>query len=177
MCVSAAMPAHAQDTTQRGVRIGLTYRPGTKPGVVVLPIDGPFGDSAHTILGRDLDFGDRIEVIDGSAVERPAVGDGTVSYAIWKTLGAAALVQVTLAPRLATVAVHDVAARRVAQTRQFPLSGAAGSHEWRMDLHGIADEIERWITGVRGIARTRVLYVRGGRVYVVDSDGDRKSVV
>jgi hypothetical protein len=92
----ATIPAHAQDTTtQRGVRIGLTYRPGTKPGVVVLPINGPGGDSARAIVARDLDFGDRIEVIDGSGVSRPADGSGAVSYGIWKSLGAAALVQIT----------------------------------------------------------------------------------
>jgi len=39
-------------------------------------------------------------------------------------------------------------------------------------VHGIADEVERWITGTRGIAQTRVLFVRNGRVFVVDSDGE-----
>ena len=32
-----AAPLLAQDTTSRGVRIGLSYDPGSKPGVVVLP--------------------------------------------------------------------------------------------------------------------------------------------
>jgi TolB protein len=168
---AAALPVHAQDTTgQRGVRIGLTYTPGTKPGVVVLPVDGPGGDSVRAIISRDLDFGDRIEVIDGSGVSQPA--SGTVSYGLWKSLGAAALVQVTLiTPSLARVAVHDVTAKKVAQSRDFPVAADVGSEGWRMDLHGISEEIERWITGVRGIARTRILYVKGGRVYVVDSDG------
>ena len=176
--IFAAIPAHAQDTTsQRGVRIGLTYRPGTKPGVVVLPIAGAGGDSARAILARDLDFGDRIEVIDGSGVSQPAGSNGSVSYGIWKSLGAAALVQVTLMPSLARVAVHDVTAKKVAQSRDFPISSDAGSAAWRMDIHGISDEIERWITGVRGVARTRILYVRGGRVYVVDSDGHGEHAV
>ena len=35
-----AAPLAAQDTTSRGVRIGLTYDPGSKPGVVVLPVTG-----------------------------------------------------------------------------------------------------------------------------------------
>jgi TolB protein len=69
------------------------------------------------------------------------------------------------------VAVHDVAGRKVAQTRELPLAGTVGSAEWRMAVHGIADEVERWITGVRGIAQSRILYVRAGRVYVIDSDG------
>ena len=168
----AALPAHAQDTTgQRGVRIGLTYTPGTKPGVVVLPVSGAGGDSVRAIIARDLDFGDRIEVIDGSGVSPTSSGNGAPSYGIWKSMGAAALVQVTLMPSLARVAVHDVTAKKIAQSRDFPISADVGSGQWRMDVHGISDEIERWITGVRGIARSRILYVNGGRVYVVDSDG------
>jgi TolB protein len=169
---AAALPVHAQDTTgQRGVRIGLTYAPGTKPGVVVLPVDGPGGDSVQAIIARDLDFGDRIEVIDGSGVTPTSSAGGSVSYGIWKSMGAAALVQVTLLPSLARVAVHDVAAKKIAQSRDFPIATDVRSAGWRMDVHGISDEIERWITGVRGVASTRILYVRGGRVYVVDSDG------
>ena len=57
-----AASLRAQDTT-RGVRIGLTYRPGTKPGVAVLPVAGPLGDSLAAILARDLDYGDRVQVI------------------------------------------------------------------------------------------------------------------
>ena len=62
-----AVPLVAQDTTaQRGVRIGLTYQPGTRPGVVVLPVNGANGDSVRAILQRDLDFGDRVEVTDAN---------------------------------------------------------------------------------------------------------------
>ena len=56
--------ARSQDTTAtRGVRIGLTYAPGTRPGVFVLPVTGPNADSVKAILMRDLDFGDRVSVI------------------------------------------------------------------------------------------------------------------
>ena len=54
--------AAAQDTTH-AVRIGLTYQPGTKPGVVVTAVRGPWGDSVQAIIARDLDYGDRINVI------------------------------------------------------------------------------------------------------------------
>lgn len=165
----AAAPAHAQDST-RGVRIGLTYQPGTKPGVVVLPIGGADGDSVQAILQRDLDYGDRVEVLRETNATASA-GSGAINYGVWKTLGASALVQVTLTQAGAHVAVHDVGARRIAQVRDFPLPAAPESEQWRLAVHGVSDEVERWITGVRGIAQTRVLYVRGGRVYVIDSDG------
>lgn len=41
----------------------------------------------------------------------------------------------------------------------------------RWALHGVSDEVERWITGVRGVAQTRVAYIQRGRIRVVDSDG------
>ena len=58
-----ATPLAAQDTTGRGVRIGLSYEPGSKPGVVVLPVIGASGDSVRAILQRDLDYGDRVNAI------------------------------------------------------------------------------------------------------------------
>lgn len=48
---------------------------------------------------------------------------------------------------------------------------AIGEGNLRMALHGMADEIERWITGRRGIAQTRLTYVHDGKIRVVDSDG------
>lgn len=169
------MPALAQDTTaQRGVRIGLTYQPGTRPGVVVLPASGARGDSVRAILQRDLDFSDRVEIIggDGRVVADIARQQGTsINYGLWKQLGALALVQATMTANGVRVAVHDVAAANVLNAREFALPGAGVSDEWRMALHGISDEIVRWITGTRGVAQTRIAFVRGGRVHVVDSDG------
>ena len=173
----AARPAPAQDTTtQRGVRIGLTYQPGTKPGVVVLPVTGPDGDSVRAILQRDLDYGDRIEVITGDAITSTAStqtggGGSAINYGVWKSLGAAALVEAAVGPLGVHVVIHDVTAKRAVRTGDFPLAGSPGSAQWRLAVHGVSDEIERWVTGVRGIAQTRILYVRANRVYVIDSDG------
>ena len=36
----------------------------------------------------------------------------------------------------------------------------------------MADEVARWATGTPGIAATRLLFVSGGRVYRMDSDGE-----
>lgn len=168
-----ALPLRAQQDTTRGVRLGLTYQPGVKPGVVVLPITGTMGDTIQAILQRDFDYGDRISVIAGDAVTATAAaqGSGAITYGVWKALGAAALVQVQQQAGGLHVAVHDVAQGKIAQARDFPLAGMPGSEGWRLAVHAVADELERWITGVRGIAATRILYVRDGRVYVIDSDG------
>ena len=62
--VVAATSARAQDTTTvPGVRLGLSYQAGTKPGVIVLPIQDDYDDSLRTIVSRDLDFSDRFTVI------------------------------------------------------------------------------------------------------------------
>jgi TolB protein len=54
--------ASAQDSSLT-VRIGLTFTPGTRPGVLILPVAGSEGDSIRAILQRDLDFSDRLKVI------------------------------------------------------------------------------------------------------------------
>jgi hypothetical protein len=55
----------AQDTTTTpGVRLGLSYAAGTKPGVIVLPVQDDYGDdSLRSIVQRDLDYSDRTTVI------------------------------------------------------------------------------------------------------------------
>ena len=169
----APTSVRAQDTTH-AVRIGLTYQPGTKPGVIVLAVPGAWGDSIQGIVARDLDYGDRVNVIGLPGT--PAAGSlqslgPSVSYPLWKSLGAAAVVQATVTNGGVHVAVHDVTGAKIVQVADFPLPPTGGSGDWRLAVHGVADAVEQWITGTHGVAQTRMLFVRGGRVYVVDSDG------
>jgi TolB protein len=180
--LSAPRLTSAQDTTFReGVRIGLRYDPGLRPGVIVLPIAGPAGDSAVAILQRDLDYGDRVTMITGDGIRAAsaAIGAGgtgsgtagTPNYKLIASLGAAAVVRATITGSALHVALHDISARRIVQVHDFVLAGAPLSAEWRLEVHAASDEIERWITGTRGIAATRVLFVRDGQVWLTDSDG------
>jgi tol-pal system beta propeller repeat protein TolB len=43
--------------------------------------------------------------------------------------------------------------------------------ELRFAIHGVSDEVERWLTGVRGIAATKIAFVDGTKLKIVDSDG------
>jgi tol-pal system beta propeller repeat protein TolB len=43
--------------------------------------------------------------------------------------------------------------------------------ERRLGIHVVSDEIERWITGIRGISATRIAFVDGKQLKIVDSDG------
>jgi TolB protein len=53
----------------------------------------------------------------------------------------------------------------------FDLPGPGLGRDWRLGVHRASDEIERWMTGQRGIAATRIAYMRGRNIRVVDSDG------
>src|SRR5690348_18318229 len=95
----APVALRAQDTTTRGVRIGLSYDPSGKPGVVVLPVSGVGGDSIAAIVSRDLDFGDRVNVIALDAASANGATRASVpNWALLAKLGAAAAVQVTPTP-------------------------------------------------------------------------------
>ncbi|MBI1808627.1 MAG: PD40 domain-containing protein [Gemmatimonadetes bacterium] len=168
--LAALLPAAlaAQDTTS-GVRIGLTYTAGTRPGVYVAPVAGAFADSVRAMLSRDLDYGDRVTAIT------PDGGDpltGALNYPLYARLGAQAVVQASVTPSGSLhVALHDIAAAKVSMVGDFPLPQTPLSPEWRLAVHGVSDEVERWVTGTRGIAQSRILFVRDKGLWIVDSDG------
>jgi TolB protein len=167
--------ARAQDTTRRGVTVGLTYDPTSRPGIAVLPVTGSSGDSVRVILQRDLDYSDRFTIVPLDAAD-PSTFRGTkpgadLNYPLFARLGAAAVVQATVGDGSLHVALHDVAKGGVMNVQDFPLAARANTRDWRMAVHGVADEVERWITGLKGIAQTRMAYVVGQKVHLVDSDG------
>jgi len=175
LALLAAHPLLAQDTTQvpEGVRVGLEYRPGVRPGLVVLPGGGL--DSVRAVVRRDLDYSDRFEMIVLADVPSTASGEpaGSVNHGIYKALGAAFAVELTPATGGVTARLHDLNTSQLRTQQTFSLSGPADS-EYRLELHRIADEITRWATGTPGIAATRLLFVSGGRIYRIDSDGENQ---
>ncbi|MGA0920546.1 MAG: hypothetical protein ACO32Z_05395 [Gemmatimonadaceae bacterium] len=159
-----------------GVRIGLTYTPGSQPGIYLLPVRGVDGDSIRRIIGRDLAFGHRLTVISPDSGAVPPAG--RLNYPLYARLGAAGVVQVVLqADGSAQVTLHDVVAAQAQESRRFTLPGPPFSPAWRLAVHGIADAVEEWVTGTRGIAASRVLFVRGGVLWQIDSDGANEQPV
>src|SRR5205807_8817061 len=65
LAVVAPVRLRAQDTSavDRGVRIGILYRPGVRPGIVVLTGRAPARDSVRAMMARDIDYSDRFELI------------------------------------------------------------------------------------------------------------------
>ena len=171
----AARVVHAQDTTHHGVTIGLTYDPASRPGIAVLPVTGSSGDSIRTILQRDLDYSDRFTVVPLDASDpstfRGSTAGAELNYPLFSRIGAAAVIQATVGNGSVHVALHDVAKGAVINVQDFPLAGRANTREWRTSVHAVSDEVERWITGLKGIAQTRIAFMVAQRIHVIDSDG------
>ncbi|MFL5565379.1 MAG: hypothetical protein ACJ77J_09810, partial [Gemmatimonadaceae bacterium] len=165
--------ARAQDTTTTpGVRLGLNYEAGTKPGVIVLPVRDDDDDSLRVIVQRDLDYSDRMTVIslDQATLSGlvPAPGE-KINFPLVAKFGAALLVRMTPTSQGLHVAAYDVSRGQLLQSEHFLFDQR--DRDWRFALHGISDQIEQWVFGKRGIAQTRIAYVNEGELRIVDSDG------
>src|SRR5215210_4851305 len=144
----------AQDTTrvEEGVRVGVDYSPGTRPGLIVLP--GPGIDSARAMIRRDLDYSDRFEMIAvGDQVVSTGTGAspqaGPVNYELYKGMGAEFAVELSQATGGVTVRLHDLNAARLRNQQTVSVSTGTDS---RLELHRLADEITRWASGTAGAA-------------------------
>ena len=192
LAVGLALPAlrslGAQDTSaiDRGVRIGIVYRPGVRPGLVILPGSQAGLDSVRTMITRDLDYSDRFEVITLPGNDSAALGLGPaeparparpaprtapgLNYPLYRALGADFAIEARRAGDTTIVVVHDVTAGgiRRAFRQVLPALGAAG---FRLAVHRVADQVLQATLGAPGIAATRILFVRDGKVYSIDQDG------
>ncbi|MEW5929978.1 MAG: Tol-Pal system beta propeller repeat protein TolB [Gemmatimonadota bacterium] len=169
----------AQDTVM--VQLGLTYRPGSEPGFLVLPFAAAAGSegaasAVRAIVRQDVDFSDRFRVQDAPASTRPvaptAVGEWANRGADWVLAGDVRPQGSGLALRLALL---DAVYGTVKGERTFQVPRAA-DRGFRMAVHAAADEVVRWATGEPGIAASRIAYVLQGRgskeIYLVDWDGE-----
>jgi TolB protein len=181
--------AIAQDPPiDQGVRIGITYTPGLRPGLLVL--GGPRTealDSARAILQRDMEYSDQFEVISlpgGDSlvigIARPEsgpsgggpTGGAYINYSLYAALGADYAVSVLPGTDSAAyaVTVYDVRGENARSNLRLPV-GDPRSGAFRMAVHRVADDVVRAATGALGFAATRLLLVRAGGLYRVDADG------
>ena len=162
--------AHAQDTIPPGgVRVGITYTPGTRPGLVVARPGVAALESVRTVLERDLDQSDQFEMVAAPAGSG-AAGAGP-DYRLVRAVGADLVVVVAAASGRADAAevqLHDARRGTVVHRLTVPLEAGPGG---RWAVHRAADEVVRWATGRAGIAATRLLFVRDGQLWRVDADG------
>ncbi len=185
----------AQDPpVEQGVRIGITYTPGLRPGMLVL--GGTYGerlDSIRAIVARDLEFTDRFEMISlpggdslllgltqvsGAGEDTSRTAFPFVNYSLYAALGADWAVAVTPeadSTRL-RVTLYDVRGETPRQAVRGDL-WAIDDADFRMSAHRIADELVRAATGEPGFAATRLLFIQHGRLYRVDADAAELEVV
>jgi TolB protein len=174
-----APAAAAQDTTraQDAIRLGIEYRPGVRPGLIVVP--GPGLDTLRAVVRRDLDYSDRFEMMGDpgsltTAPPPPTTGTGSFNYGLYKMYNAVFAVELVETPGGVTTRLHDLTASQVRNQQTVPLPSASDPG-YRLEVHRLADEIARWATGTPGIAASRMLFVSGGRVYRADSDGETQT--
>jgi TolB protein len=181
------LPAQDSSAIDRGVRIGITYRPGVRPGMVVLPERSPALDSVRAIVTRDLDYGDRFEMISlpggdsirmsvpaagtrAGAVSRARAAAASLNYPLYQALGADFAVAIGVTGDTMQVTVHDIATsgvRRVLKARIPALTDP----RFRMAVHRLADQIVEAAVGTPGTAATRIMFVSDGKLYRIDQDG------
>jgi TolB protein len=173
----------SQDTSaiDRGVRIGIVYRPGVRPGLVVLPGSQASLDSVRTIISRDLDYSDRFEVITLPGGDDTRLGPGgpprtsggpapALNYPLYRALGADFAVEARRVGDTTVVVVHDVAASGIRRAFRQVLPAAADPL-FRLAVHRVADQVLQATLGAPGIGATRILFVRDGKAYRIDQDG------
>ena len=176
LTATGASLAAQGDASRSGVRLALEYDAGARPGIAILPVRGAQGDSVRAMLQRDLDFGDRVDIIGFDETSLPPVS-GTPNYDVFAKLRVTGIVQATVTTDGLHVVLHSVRLKQSAHVLSLPLSGLPLSRDWRMAVHAASDEIELWATGVRGIAATRIAFVRDRKIMVVDSDGAYPTIV
>jgi TolB protein len=171
LLLGARGAAAQQDTTHvEGVRVGITYAPGIRPGLVVLWEPGL--DSVGAVVQRDLDFSDQFEMIPGAVNPH----SGPVNEALYRGMGASYALEITGVGGAVDFRLHDLVAQQVRQDHVAVLPGA-GAPDFRMSVHRVSDEVVRWASGQPGIAATRILYDEGSQIYRVDADGAGRAAV
>ena len=177
-----ALPAvaHAQDTTppREGVRVGITYQPGVRPGMLVLGgVPGERVDSLRAIVTRDLDYSDQYEIITVPSEDSVPLGIGSgpsgtefVNYRLYAALGADFSVRIRELDQGVVVTVYDVRGETIRRELAVSLP-SLDDPGFRMAVHRMSDDIVRACIGQLGIAATRFLFLQHGRIYRVDADG------
>jgi TolB protein len=180
----ASSPLSAQEDDRfPGVRLGLVYDPNAYlPGVAIKPLTGRFGGDeiaaqVEAILGRDLRYSDRFDIIDSLP---PSLAEDGVNYGIWDGLGAVWVVSGQVEGSgdayVLSLELHDVVYSQRRQRGRYPLP-PPDDDGFRMAVHGAADQIVEWITGEPGMAASRIAFSRrdgdgNQEIWMVDADGE-----
>lgn len=162
-----ATPALQVDlVAQDRISLGLTYRAGVQPGMLV--VAGPGLDSVRKIVERDLLFSDRFEM----AIVPDAAGpqNGPLSAPLYASMGLTWAVELTAVTGGVEAKLHHLPTGEVRHTavRGMDISGVGTE---RQRIHQLSDEMVTRSVGGIGIAATRILFQYQDNIWSVDSDG------
>jgi TolB protein len=110
---------------------------------------GPYADSLKAIMRRDFDFSDRVRLASAAPL----------------------VINVSLNNSKLSVTMSDATGAKASKSKNYSISGGPSDVSARATIHAISDDVVEWVTGQSGIAESRVVYVQGGKVRMVDSDG------
>jgi TolB protein len=158
-------------------------------------------DSIRAIVGRDLDYSDRFEIITlpaGDSIRLAGTSSSTrttttrrsgsstgtggaqstngLNYPLYQALGADFALDVTAAGDTTVLTLHDIAASGIRRTVRAQLPRPSDPN-FRLAVHRLADQALQAALGAPGFAATRVLFVRDGKVYRIDQDGADQQLV
>lgn len=148
------------------VRLGITYRAGARPGVIVLATAGL--DSVRKIIERDFDYSDRFEV--AFVADSAAPLSGELNLGMWRQYGLAWAVELRPVTGGVEAVLHDLGGDQERLRVQRGVDPAGEGAE-RLGIHRLSDELIGAITGEPGIAATRILFQYNDAIWSIDSDG------
>src|SRR5260370_21586963 len=117
------------------LRTGLTYNPNDMPAVAVVPVKGgPYADSLAVIVQRDLQYSDRLTMLQLNAGDAALFYDAFkgLAYDFFTGLGARVVVEMTATQSRLNVKVHEVARHQAIATIDFAMPPASLSRDWRL---------------------------------------------
>lgn len=148
------------------IRLGITYRAGARPGVIVLAQAGL--DSVRKIVERDLDYSDRFEMAFVADSAAPQQGD--LNLGVWRQYGLAWAVELRPVAGGVEARLHDLTADSLRLRVQRGID-PTGTGPQRLGIHRLSDELVQAITGSPGIAATKLLFQRSDAIWAIDADG------
>lgn len=134
----------------------------------------------HDIIIADLDFSLRFELMnrqfDELTIAALESSKGSVNFRGWKATGAEYLVAGSFfelgGKPVAEIRVYDLGLEDLVSLKNYAVSFAG----WRLVAHRISDDVVLNVTGERGVATTRIAFVRDhpenvNEIYTSDYDG------
>src|SRR6266571_4741645 len=100
----------------------------------------------------------------------------SLNYPLYQALGADFALDITAAGDTTVATLHDIAAADIRRTVRVHLPPSSAP-DFRMAVHSLADQALQAAIGTPGIAATRILFVKDGKVYQIDQDGADQKLV